>query len=247
MIMYLAGYTPWNKRWNFDTSDIYLLSSFWEHKTGRTPAFVRQERHILDSGAYSAFSGKNNSFDWDGYVKKYADFIIKNNIKLFFELDIDVVVGLEKVEYYRHYLEDRAGRQPIPVWHSNRKQDYFLMMCENYPYVAIGTTPTMEEGKRIRKNPMILKWFIDEAHKAGAKIHGLGFTSPLYLPYLKFDSVDSTTWLSGGRFGQVFTFEDGHLNVCTPPKGKRAVHANIVNRHNFNEWVKYQKYAEQFL
>ena len=110
MILSLAGYKPCAKRWNLDTKDIYLLSSFWEHKSGHYGGYVCQEKHILDSGAFSAFSGKNNSFDWDGYVKKYADFVLKNNIQRFFELDIDVVVGLEKVEYYRKYLEDRTGR-----------------------------------------------------------------------------------------------------------------------------------------
>ena len=88
MILYLAGYKPCAKRWNLDTKDIYLLSSFWEHKSGHYGGYVCQEKHILDSGAFSAFSGKNNSFDWDGYVKKYADFVLKNNIQRFFELDI---------------------------------------------------------------------------------------------------------------------------------------------------------------
>mgnify|MGYP000984289108 CR=1 FL=1 len=106
MILYLAGYKYCAKRWNLDTKDIYLLSSFWEHKSGHYGSYVCQEKHILDSGAFSAFSGKNDSFDWDGYVKKYADFVLKNNIQRFFELDIDVVVGLEKVEYYRRYLEN---------------------------------------------------------------------------------------------------------------------------------------------
>ena len=103
MILYLAGYKPCARRWCMDTSDIYLLSSFWEHKSGRYGSYVLQEKHILDSGAFSAFSGKNNGFDWDSYVRKYADFILKNNIQKFFELDIDVVVGLRKVEYYRRY------------------------------------------------------------------------------------------------------------------------------------------------
>ena len=146
MILYLAGYKYCAKRWNLDTKDIYLLSSFWEHKSGHYGSYVCQEKHILDSGAFSAFSGKNDSFDWDGYVKKYADFVLKNNIQCFFELDIDVVVGLEKVEYYRRYLEDRIGRQPIPVWHASRGKEYFIRMCEEYPYVAIGTTSAMEEG-----------------------------------------------------------------------------------------------------
>ena len=56
---------------------------------------------------------------------------------------------------------------------------------------------------------MILKWFIDQAHSAGIRIHGLGFTSSKYLPYLKFDSVDSTTWLSGARYGQIYKFDNG--------------------------------------
>lgn len=77
MILYLAGYKPCARRWCMDTSDIYLLSSFWEHKSGRYGSYVLQEKHILDSGAFSAFSGKNNGFDWDSYVRKYADFIYK--------------------------------------------------------------------------------------------------------------------------------------------------------------------------
>ena len=247
MIVYLAGLAFHHKNWDLDTTNIHILSSFWEHRTGRYPAYVGQDRYILDSGAFSAFSGKNNDFDWDTYVTKYADFIIRNKVKLFFELDIDVVVGLERVERYRKYLEERTGIKPIPVWHANRGKDYFIKMCEDYPYVAIGTTTTMNEGKRIRKNPMILKWFIDEAHKKGAKIHGLGFTDTKFLPYLKFDSVDSTSWLAGGRYGHIYKFNNGTMTVHSPPKGKRAKSHTIVNPHNFNEWLKYQEYAEKHL
>ena len=247
MILYLAGYKPCAKRWNLDTKDIYLLSSFWEHKSGHYGGYVCQEKHILDSGAFSAFSGKNNSFDWDGYVKKYADFVLKNNIQRFFELDIEVVVGLEKVEYYRKYLEDRTGRRPIPVWHASRGKDYFIRMCEDYPYVAIGTTSAMEEGRRIRGNPMILKWFIDQAHSVGTRIHGLGFTDTIFLPFLKFDSVDSTTWLSGSRFGQIYFFNGKQMIYRNPPQGMRAKNHDLSNRHNFNEWIKFQRYAERYL
>lgn len=157
------------------------------------------------------------------------------------------MVGLEKVEYYRRYLEDRTGRQPIPVWHANRGKDYFLQMCENYSYVAIGTTSAMEEGRRIRQNPMILKWFIDQAHKANARIHGLGFTNTNYLPFLNFDSVDSTTWLAGAKYGQVYVFENNKMVYHNPPKGMRVANHDLVNRHNFNEWIKFQQYAKQFL
>lgn len=249
MIVYLAALKSSYGKINIDTENVYLLSSFWELRAKKDYPIARQNKHILDSGAFSAFSGKNNGFDWDNYVKQYAQFIIANGNKLFFELDIDIVVGLAKVEYYRKYLEDRTGISPIPVWHASRGKDYFLRMCEQYPYVAIGTTGAMEEGKRIRKNPMVLKWFIDKAHQYGKKIHGLGFTDTKFLPYLNFDSVDSTTWLSGGRYGQLFKFNEtkGIVQIFSPPKGKRAINHRVVNQHNINEWIKYQKYAEKYL
>lgn len=247
MILYLAGYKPCDGRWNLDTSDIYILSSFWEHKSGKYGAYVRQEKHILDSGAFSSFSGKLNNIDWDVYVKKYADFIITNKIQKFFELDIDCVVGLQKVEDMRKYLEDRTGLQPIPVWHSGRGKEYFYYMCETFPYVGIGTTSANEQGRRIRNNPMVLKWFIDTAHENGCKIHGLGFTDTTYLKFLKFDSIDSTTWLAGARYGQIYEYINGQMIYHKPPEGMRAVNHDKVNKHNFNEWIKFQKYAEKYL
>lgn len=105
----------------------------------------------------------------------------------------------------------------------------------------------MEEGRRIRENPMILKWFIDQAHSAGTRIHGLGFTNTTLLPFLKFDSVDSTTWLSGSRFGQIYFFNGKQMVYRNPPKGMRAKNHDLSNRHNFNEWIKFQRYAEQYL
>lgn len=208
---------------------------------------MKQDKHILDSGAFSAFSGKNNNYDWDNYVKKYANFIIETGNKLFFELDIDNVVGLKKVEDYRKYLEDRTGRQPIPVWHANRGKDYYLKMCEEYPYVAIGTTGATEEGRRIRENPMILKWFIDEAHRQGSKIHGLGYTDTEMLKHLHFDSIDSTTWLGGGKYGTIYKFVEKQIESTKPPKGMRGKDYKRMHIYNFNEWLKFQRYAEQYL
>ena len=71
----------------------------------------------------------------------------------------------------------------------------------------------------------MLKWFIDQAHSAGTCIHGLGFTNTTLLPFLKFDSVDSTTWLSGSRFGQIYFFNGKQMVYRNPPKGMRAKNA----------------------
>lgn len=251
MIVYLAGFKTIEKTWNKPTDDIYLLSSFWEHKSGKYGEYVTQEKHILDSGAFSAINdktGRYKNFDWDSYVKKYIAFIKHTNQKLFFELDIDCVVGLKKVEYYRKQIEDAIGIPPIVCWHANRGADYWIKCCEDYPYVALGTTTASNAGKKIRANPKILHWFINHAHKNKTKIHGLGFTSTPWLKELKFDSVDSTTWNVGGKFGNVIVFDkDGFPTQRYKSNKNMKAKTKELNLYNFEQWVKFQKYAENNL
>jgi len=251
MKIYLAGYKTIEKYYNNPTEDIYLLSSFWEHKNNKYGKYVLQERHILDSGAFTAINdktGKYKNYDWGNYLKKYIAFIKHTKQKLFFELDIDCVVGLNKVEDYRKQIEDAIGIPPIVCWHQNRGPDYFIKCCQDYPYVALGTTPASYIGKKIRKNPAVLNWFINNAHKNNAKIHGLGFTSAPWLAKLKFDSVDSTTWNVGGKFGNVIMFDkDGFPTQKYKDDNKRVKDTNALNVFNFNQWVKFQKYAEKNL
>ncbi|MDR2652245.1 MAG: hypothetical protein LBC68_08025 [Prevotellaceae bacterium] len=247
MIVYLAAYKSIEKYYNKPTDNIYLLSSFFEHKSGSFGDYVYQDRHILDSGAFSTFTNPDNAkkINWDNYVSKYIKFINHTRQKLFFEIDIDCVVGLRKVEYYRKKIEDGTGIQPVPVWHFERKWDYFEYMCENYPYVAIGTVPNTTQGVVIRSNPFILKKFIDTTHAKGKKIHGLGYTDIKNLSYLNFDSVDSTTWCSAGRFGAIYKFnKKGYMDAYPHAKEKRISDYKEANIYNFNEWVKFQRYAE---
>ena len=251
MKIYLAGFKTIEKTYNKPTDDIYLLSSFWEHKNGKYGKYVTQEKHILDSGAFTAINdktGKYKNFDWNDYCKKYIAFINHTKQKLFFELDIDCVVGLKKIEYLRKMIEDGTGLQPIPCWHSNRGADYFIKCCEDYPYVALGTTNASADGKKIRSNPLVLNWFIEQAHKNNAKIHGLGFTSTPWLKKLKFDSVDSTTWNVGGKFGNVVLFDENGFPTQRYKSDKNKKAKTIeLNNFNFEQWVKFQKYAEHYL
>lgn len=251
MKIYLAGFKTIEKTWNKSTKDIYLLSSFWEHKNGKYGEYVMQDKHILDSGAFTAINdktGKYKNFDWDLYCKKYIAFINHTKQKLFFELDIDCVVGLQKVEYLRKMIEDGTGIAPIPCWHSNRGAEYFIKCCEDYPYVALGTTTASADGKKIRNNPKVLHWFIEQAHKNNAKIHGLGFTSTPWLKELKFDSVDSTTWNVGGKFGNVVLFDSNGFPTQKYKSDKNKKAKTIeLNNFNFEQWVKFQKYADKYL
>ena len=68
-------------------------------------------KFLLDSGAFTMFSDKKKAqgLVWEEYVDKYADFIVRNNVEHFFELDIDKLVGYDKVLQLRNRLEKRPS------------------------------------------------------------------------------------------------------------------------------------------
>lgn len=223
------------------------LDSFFYIKEKDMQEVHKYDSYMLDSGAYSTFRDPKSAkgIDWDTYVKNYINCIRKYDIKLFFELDIDEIVGLSKVEYYRNQMADATGIMPIVVWHSSRGWSYFEKMCEEYNYVALGTTLANNQGVVIRKNPMLLNKFIHTAHKNRAKIHGLGFTSLKYMRHLRFDSVDSTSWLYS-RYGMLWTFNGRDLILEKKRPGTRVKPADAVE-YNFRQWILYSKYAEAYL
>lgn len=242
MNVFLAGaYTRENA---FVGKDVdYMLESFYYVLPWQIERIPQMKMFLLDSGAFTFMSGTGIA-DFDDYLTRYIDFINKYDIKWFFELDVDSVVGYKKVKEYRKRLEAGTGKKCIPVWHKSRGKAEFLKMCDEYDYVAIGGIVTKEITK---EQYSCFPWFISEAHKRGCKIHGLGFTDTNLLPKYHFDSVDSTAWLSGSRFGHVYYFDGKTMKSKKPPRGKKTVHYKLLDDHNIKEWLKYQRYAAQNL
>ena len=154
--------------------DVAILESFFYADKWTEQLIPRLDRFMLDSGAFTFFSGKHGNVDWEEYLSRYIDFINRNNVKLFFELDIDSIIGYENVLKLRKRLEQGTGKQCIPVWHVWRGKEEFLKMCDEYPYVALGgiVNSDIKQADYERMFP----WFIKEAHKRGAKIHGLSLS-----------------------------------------------------------------------
>ena len=227
---------------------INILESFYYLR--KNEEFMTLVKHfgsfLLDSGAFTFMSGSHKGgINWDEYVEEYAAFINRWNVQLFFELDIDSVVGLTEVERLREKLEALTGKKPIPVWHRNRGKEYFIKMCENYPYVALGGIVTKEIDRK--KYETAFPWFIKTAHDHKCKIHGLGYTTVANLKKYHFDSVDSTAWLYGNRGGYLYKFNPrtGLLEQLDKEGCRLKSREGAVN--NFNEWVKFGKYAEIYL
>ena len=217
---------------------VNLLESFYYIRDWQYPMISRCKSFMLDSGAFSFLQSKKGA-NWVEYVDRFADFVVEHNIHLFFELDIDPIIGYKQVIALRNRLEARTGRQCIPVWHKSRGKQAFVDMCRDYEYVSIGGIVTREITRREYKvfNPLC-----DIAHEHGAKIHGLGFTNTDLATY-HFDSVDSTGWIYGNRSGFLFQFDGSIMTKIHRPAGHR-LKAREVAVHNFWEWVKMGEYLE---
>lgn len=228
-----------------DEHKVFVLESFYYITDWMIPYIKNEWEFLLDSGAFTFMNSKGSSdgVDWDEYVSKYANFINENDIKLFFELDIDSIVGLKEVERLRKKLEIATKKKCIPVWHKSRGLAYWKKMTKKYNYVAIGGIVTKEIK---RKEYDVFIPLLQIAKDNNCKVHGLGFTNSIGMQKYKFDSVDSTAWVYGNRGGFLYKFNGRSLDKIQKPPGTR-LNAKETAIHNFKEWVKFQKYAKNNL
>lgn len=228
----------------------YVLESYYYIKPWQYRLIDSCKMFLLDSGAFTFFSAGKH-IDWDQYLEQYIRFINEHDVKYFFELDIDDLIGYERVLKIREKLEGETGKKSIPVWHISRGRENFERMCEEYDYVAIGGLVGKErKSKRQQLLESSFPWFINTAHKNGAKIHALGYTKVKDLVKYHFDSVDSTRW-NCQRYGRVEYFDGETIRAVDKRKNKMKIRGGEyyekVNDLCFAEWIKFQKYADRHL
>ena len=240
MTVYLAG-TSAMKKTPEKLKGVNVLESFFYIKPWQAEMRNQYKRLILDSGAFTFMSKKANDVDFETYTKQYAKFVNDYDIELFFELDIDSVVPWQRYLDLRKMLEDLTGKDPIPVFHKKRGKEWFQNAVREHSYVAVGGIVT---GEIKRSEFRTLGWFINEAHKNKCKIHGLGFTTMKWLSVLKWDSVDSTTWTNGTRYGEVQWFTGRKIARKANTNQLKLKSAESITEHNLNEWVKFSEYME---
>ena len=196
---------------------------------------------LLDSGAFT-FMNTGGTENIKKYLEEYINFINKYDIKYFFELDLYTVIGIEKTYEMTRYLEQQTGKKSIPVFHACLGLKRYREMCENYEYVAIGASGLTEECRWV-KNDKILKTMVDICHSYGTKIHGLGYTrlDNINNPKIMFDTVDSSSCVSGGRFGTLYYIQNGKMQSKSVKKdGQRIKDLKTLDIQNFKTWVKFQ-------
>ena len=157
---------------------------------------------MIDSGAHSFQKGTRVNFD--EYTHQYAAFIKefdRPNVVGYFEMDVDNVLGYEKVLELRKILLDECGvpEKIIPVWHKNRGIQNFKDMCKEHSGRTVAITGFKNED--IKDDQYIV--FLKEAKKHGCKVHCLGMTRKNILDRVPFDYVDSSSWAQSALYGRI--------------------------------------------
>lgn len=140
MGVFLAGEPPLKNVKDADWEGLNILETYYYLQNNKEfPRLIGNfQNFLLDSGAFTFMSGAG-VVDFDKYVEGYAAFIKKWNVKNFFELDIDSVVGIREVERLREKLERLSGRKPsfvqqiAKLLYNNNLEEYFnvLKMCRD--------------------------------------------------------------------------------------------------------------------
>lgn len=179
-----------------------LMSFFYiGKKKYKLAEFIRDhsEEILIDSGAHSFQKGAK--VKWDEYTQRYAEFIKRfdrPNVIGYFEMDVDNIIGYDKVLELRAVLE-RVSDKIIPVWHKNRGIPEYQRMCQQYSGKIVAITGFKNEDIRDEQYMMFLKY----AKRFNCKVHCLGMTRRKVLDKVPFDYVDSSTWKQHGIYGMI--------------------------------------------
>ena len=208
------------------------LESYWTLKK-KEPS---KEFHLLlDSGGFVA---RNKGIHIS--VEKYAEYLNKFNPNLAFELD---TASKEETLSNRMYLKDNVkDTKIIPVYHygeyEQKDKKYLFDMMDNYDYISVGGVAGRGLNEAEERQYLDFVFFhTQDKHK----VHGLGITDTRHLKRYPFYSVDSTSWLSPGRFGNFKSVQDDDFAGFLAKK--RHYLTNIEREVKY--WLNIQKFMTE--
>lgn len=157
---------------------------------------------ILDSGGFTARK-MGRPID----VVKYARFINQNDVRLAVNLDTnDVDESLRNATYLR--MECPRTRI-LDVYHMDEfynvdQRELIKRYSESgyFCYAGAGWQ-NVKRDERKRVNDYVFNITRDQC-----RVHGLAVTAPEWMKQYPWYSVDSSTWLVGGKFGVTMTFNE---------------------------------------
>lgn len=194
-------------------------------------AMVRQFRnckHIIqDSGLFTLMfgAGKGRDIDHDFLVDwqdKLIKFTKQNNLDCTcVEIDCQKLLGVNEAWWFRERMKDLLPNRQINVFHYEDGKEGFDRLIDFSEYIAISVPELRIVKPRTYKHYAISLAKYAKLRKPSIDIHMLGCTEYAMLPEITFcTSADSTSWLSGVRYGY---FNDGRIKGHVDKQMKKKV------------------------
>lgn len=197
---------------------------------------------MTDSGAFSFFHGEISPkfYDpkfWEPYLEEYVEWLVTNRKYIYVaaNLDLDRFLGRERIDYW-----DRKYFKPIEKYvqiayiahaHDDPKysDQYGLHRVthhlKKHDYIGIGSSlMTNRKGFDSKFNQL--------AKQYKKRIHAFGWTSVPRLKNFPFFSVDSTTWLSGVRYGSSYLYDGRNFQTIDAKKKYKRVGDKVFCKDN---------------
>lgn len=204
-----------------------LYSYYYIYKMRREGFIARMQEEypdvqwFLDSGAYTFIVRSKDPAtaatlpSWKVYKKLYFTYV-RDTFERWtqiMELDLDHLKGVtfDDLADWRDEMFDLCGPSLnlCPVWHPDRGLPEWTAYCRDsrFRHLALGAGHFNKGAGKVRRMVM-------EAHQWNKTVHGLGMTRVnTSLQVIPYDTVDSTSWLMGQKFGTLFVFQNNKFRL----------------------------------
>jgi hypothetical protein len=194
----------------------HLESFHYINKTPAGPERIREygAKVFLDSGAFSAFTlGANiDREDYANFILDHQDIIECASV-----LDAigDPIETLKNQEWF-----DRNDVPVLPCFHFGEPVEYLEHYVANYPRITLGgMVPIDKMVLRDWLDHLFKNYLCDDKGKPLVKVHGFGMTTWDLMFRYPWDSVDSTSYISGSKLGSIFMMINGKQTMVQISEG----------------------------
>lgn len=153
----------------------------------------------LDSGAYSVWR-RGAAVD----IGAYADYCAEVSDRVDWYASLDAITDWRAGLANLAALEKR-GLSPLPVFHLGEPWGLLDDLVSGYDHIGIGRGPRISFARMWRLLECVFDRYSDADGLPLCRFHGFRMTERRLIARFPFDSVDSTTWISGSAYDELPT------------------------------------------
>jgi hypothetical protein len=161
--------------------------------------------------------------EYDDYREGYIKFLKENEDKINTYSNLDVINN-PGLTFRNQKILEKAGLNPIPVWHLGSDEKWLRKYIHEYPYIAIGgLIPNPTKVLYPWLDRLFKKYILDSSGYPRVKTHGFACTAIPLMTRYPWYSVDSATCRKLGMYGWIVLPEHGSGDLKTVRVSARDV------------------------